>query len=134
MAATFDDFKLGRPVDGEKLKYILYTIQDNTTICISGKGPKKSTYDDLCDQLEDGKCTYALVDLDFKTTDGRPTSKLVLISWVPDDAKIRDKMMYSGSKESLKSALNGVGIHLNCTDRQELDFETSILPQVQKFT
>ena len=42
-------------------------------------------------------------------------------------------MLYSGSKESIKAALSGVGIHINCTDASELDFETSILPVVKKF-
>lgn len=65
--------------------------------------------------------------------DGRPTSKLVFITWNPDSGSIRDKMLYSGSKEAIKSALNGVGIHINATDRAELDLETSILPVVKKF-
>jgi len=99
----------------------------------AGKGARSKTYEDFCDDLNDGECRYALIDLEFTTNDGRPTSKLVLLTWVPDDAKIKDKMIYAGSKEALKSALNGVGIHINCTDRQELDFETSVLPQVRKF-
>jgi cofilin len=49
-------------------------------------------------------------------------------------ASIRDNMLYSGSKEAIKSALNGVGIHINCTDRAELDYESSVLPAVKKFT
>jgi cofilin len=43
-------------------------------------------------------------------------------------------MLYSGSKEALKSALIGVGIHINATDMSELDFEEAILPVVKKFT
>ena len=42
-------------------------------------------------------------------------------------------MLYSGSKEAIKSALNGVGIHINATDHSELDLETAILPTVKKF-
>ena len=65
--------------------------------------------------------------------DGRPTSKLVFITWNPDTGSIRNKMLYSGSKEAIKSALNGVGIHINATDRAELDLESSVLPVVKKF-
>merc|ERR1712228_512114 len=118
---------------GEKLRYILYEIKDKKTIVTKGKGAKSKTYEDFCEALVDGEPCYALIDLDFKTTDGRPTSKLVLLTWVPDDSPVREKMLYSGSKEALKTTLNGVGIHINCTDRQELDFETSVLPQVRKF-
>lgn len=35
----------------------------------------------------------------------------------PDTAKVRAKMVYAGSKEAIKRALVGVGIHLNATDR-----------------
>jgi len=41
-------------------------------------------------------------------------------------------MLYSGSKEALKNALVGVGIHVNCTDRAELALE-SVMPTVMKF-
>lgn len=58
---------------------------------------------------------------------------MVFISWNPETAPIRSKMMYAGSKEAIKAGLNGVGIHINATDYAELDFETSILPVVRKF-
>jgi len=74
-----------------------------------------------------------LIDLEFETNDGRPTSKLVFIAWIPDTASIREKMLYSSSKEAIKSELVGVGIHINATDSSELDLEDSILPVVKKF-
>ncbi len=51
----------------------------------------------------------------------------------PDSAKVRPKMVYAGSKEAIKRALVGVGIHLNATDRSELEWD-HILPSVKKFT
>ena len=71
--------------------------------------------------------------MDFEAKDGRQTSKMVFISWNPDTASIRSKMIYSGSKEVIKSALAGVGIHINATDYSELDLEEAILPVVRKF-
>eukprot|EP01083_Nonionella_stella_P235437 827868_1 len=96
--------------------------------CIESK-----TFDDLVEELPENDCRYALIDLEFKTADGRPTSKIVFISWNPDTASVRPKMLYSGSKEALKSALVGVGIHINATDHSELDLEEAILPVVKKF-
>lgn len=130
MSATFNSFKLGQ---GEKLRYYIYKIEDKKTIVIETKGEKSKTYEEFCAELPDDDCRYGLVDLDFKTVDGRPTSKLVLITWNPDTASIRNKMLYSGSKEALKTALNGVGIHINATDHSELDLETSVLPVCRKF-
>lgn len=108
-------------------------IQDKKTIIIESKGDRTKTYEDFCAALPADDCRYGVIDLDFKTDDGRPTSKLVLITWNPDTASVRNKMLYSGSKEALKSALNGVGIHINATDYAELDLETSILPTCKKF-
>lgn len=130
VSSTFQDFKLGK---GEKLRYYIYKIEDQKTIVIEKKGTRDKTYDDFCSDLPENEPRYGLVDLEFTSVDGRPTSKLVLITWNPDTAKIKPKMLYSGSKEAIKTALNGVGIHINATDHAELDFEASILPVCQKY-
>ena len=108
-------------------------IKDKKTIIIEKKGDRAKTYEDFCADLPADDCRYGIIDLDFETVDGRPTSKLVFITWNPDTASVRNKMLYSGSKEALKSTLNGVGIHINATDYAELDLETSILPTCRKF-
>uniref|UniRef100_A0A7S2LMJ8 ADF-H domain-containing protein n=1 Tax=Leptocylindrus danicus TaxID=163516 RepID=A0A7S2LMJ8_9STRA len=129
---AFQKFKLKQ---GEfKLRYITYKIQDKKVIVIDKKGGMEKTYEDFCEDItSDNDCRYGLVDLEFETDDGRTTSKLVFISWNPDTAPIRSKMIYSGSKESIKSTLNGVGIHINATDFSELDYETTVLPIVKRF-
>ena len=130
VSTTFQSFKLQQ---GEKLRYYVYMIKDKKTIVIETKGERTKTYEDFCEALPENDCRYGLIDLEFTTDDGRPTSKLVLLTWNPDTASVRNKMLYSGSKESLKTALNGVGIHINATDASELDLETSILPVCRKF-
>lgn len=115
------------------MRYYIYMIQDKKTIVIEKKGPRTATYADFCADLPENDCRYGLIDLEFSTDDGRPTSKLVLLTWNPDTAPVRNKMLYSGSKEALKTALPGVGIHINATDAAELDLETSILPTCRKF-
>jgi len=72
-------------------------------------GSIDKTYDDFVADLPEHDCRYGLIDLDFLAKDGRQTSKMVFISWNPDTAPVRSKMIYSGSKEVIKSALNGVG-------------------------
>jgi cofilin len=129
---AFNEFKLKR---GEfHLKYFIYKIGANkTSIEIEKQGGLDKTYEDFVSELPENDCRYALIDMDFDTDDGRPTSKLVFISWNPDTASVRPKMLYSGSKEAIKAALTGVGIHINATDYAELDWESSILPVVRKF-
>jgi cofilin len=122
---AFNDFKLKKGTN--KLRYFVYVMsKDKKSIEIEKRGS-------ICADLPENDCRYGLIDLEFETDDGRPTSKLVFISWNPDTASVRPKMLYSGSKEAIKSALNGVGIHINATDHSELDLETAILPTVKKF-
>lgn len=130
MCSSFNDFKLQQ---GEKLRYIVYKIENKKTIVIDKKGTRDMTYEDFCKEMPENDCRYGVIDLAFSTVDDRPTSKLVFITWNPDTANVRSKMLYSGSKEALKTALNGVGIHINATDHSELDYETSILPTCRKF-
>jgi len=129
IAGLYSDFKLQKT----PLRFYTYKIEDKKLIVVASSGQRSATYEDFCKDLPESDPRYGLIDLEFKTNDGRPTSKLVFISWIPDSSTIRQKMLYSSSKESLKCVFNGVGIHINATDNAELDFDDSILPVVKKF-
>mmetsp|Transcript_21732 Transcript_21732/g.32892 ORF Transcript_21732/g.32892 Transcript_21732/m.32892 type:complete len:143 (-) Transcript_21732:203-631(-) len=131
VAEAFNKFKLQQ--EPFKLRYFVYKIVNKTEIVIEKQGAREASYDDFVEDMPEDDCRYGLVDLEFETDDNRPTSKLVFISWNPDTASVRNKMLYSGSKEALKTALTGVGIHINATDASELDLEASILPVAKKF-
>jgi cofilin len=116
------------------MRYIIYKLSaDNTMIEIDQCGERTKSYDDFCEALPDNDCRYGLLDLDFETADGRPTSKLVLLQWNPDTAKIRSKMLYAGSKDILKASMPGIGIQIAATDASELSMDDAILPVVRKF-
>ena len=95
VSSTFNLFKLQQ---GEKLRYYIYKIEDKKKIVIDTKGERSKTYEDFCEDLPENDCRYGLIDLDFKTEDGRPTSKLVLLTWNPDTAPVRAKMVYIGQQ------------------------------------
>lgn len=71
-------------------------------------------------------CRYALYDMDFKTSDDRDANKLVMISWAPETAKVRSKMVYAGSKDALNRALMGVATKVHATDMSELTKEVVV--------
>ena len=98
---------------------------------IDEKGAREKTYDDFsaCVQAADGP-RYGVVDVEFQTADGRDNSKIVFISWVPDTAKIKQKMVYSGSKDALKRVLLGIMVEMNATDASELDFDSCLKPKL----
>jgi len=130
---TFEDFKLQRG-DCKDRSYIMFKISDDKKkIVIDKLAEPGETFDDFVNTLPEFDGRYAVVDVKFDTDDGRSTSKLVFISWVPDNMKIKVKMLYSGSKEYLKSQCDGVGVTLHAADHSDIDFETVVLPNVKKY-
>ncbi|KAJ8605015.1 hypothetical protein CTAYLR_004553 [Chrysophaeum taylorii] len=112
--SKFDDFKLKR------LKGVGYItmIIDGDQVVLEKEFPKSMSVAEFQKELTDAP-KYVVVDFDYTTTDGRPADKIVLISWIPDTAKIKEKMKYSGTKESVKSALQGIAVNINATDHAE---------------
>lgn len=87
---------------------------------------KDVSHEEFCEKyLTDSPC-YVCVDFDYETRDGRPSDKIVLISWIPDTAKVRQKMTFAGTKEAVKSALQGIGLNINATDKSECTKEVIV--------
>ncbi|CAM9355632.1 unnamed protein product [Heterosigma akashiwo] len=118
VSAQFDEFKLQRAP--YNLRFYTYKIEDGN-ITIDTTGPREATWDDFCENFQPGEPKYGLFDLEYETQDGRPTSKLVLLSWSPDDSNVRKKMLYAGSVAALKSVLVGVTVHITATDASEME-------------
>lgn len=54
--------------------------------------------------------------------DGTKTGEvLVLISWCPDAAKTKEKMVYASTREGLKGKFQGLAAIIQATDLDELD-------------
>ncbi len=53
---------------------------------IEKKGERAKTWDDFTAELPDEDCRYAVIDVEFETDDGRPTSKIVFLSWCVSSA------------------------------------------------
>jgi len=75
----------------------------------------EGTFDEFVAMLPADDCRYAVFDMAFTTTDGRPGNKLVSIAWAPDTAKVKAKMVYAGSKDALTRALVGVSTKITGT-------------------
>ena len=81
--------------------------------------PKTRGSVEFCAEYLKDTPAYVAIDFDYKTTDGRDADKVILLSWIPDTAKIKQKMSYAGTKEAVKSALVGVALNINATDLAE---------------
>ena len=79
-------------------------------------GGREAKYDEfLTDIMACGPddCRYGLFDFEYDhqcegTTEKTKKEKLLLMSWCPDTAKIKKKMLYSSSFDALKKCLVGV--------------------------
>ena len=117
MITTFNDFKLKRT----SFRFLVMKIEKNEVVLEKGvdKVDSATWYDDFCAEYLKDTPAYVAIDFDYKTTDGRDADKVILLSWIPDTAKIKQKMSYAGTKEAVKSALQGIAINLNATDMAE---------------
>merc|ERR1712168_1195049 len=95
-------------------------------ISIESTGERNASYDDFLEALQKGgvgECRYGLYDFEYshqcQGTSGSQKAKLILISWCPDNASIKKKMLYASSLEALKKALVGVHKYIQATDLSE---------------
>eukprot|EP00968_Pinguiococcus_pyrenoidosus_P019464 scaffold2117_cov241-Pinguiococcus_pyrenoidosus.AAC.17 len=57
--------------------------------------------------LPQSDCRYVVYDHDFVTHDGRKTSKMYFISWMPSNATRHNKMAYSEMKQTVSTRFAG---------------------------
>ena len=98
-------------------KFLQYTLDCYTVnIHLFWLGKREDTYEDFLQDIfsagpED--CRYGLYDFEYQhqcegTNEKSKKEKLLLMSWCPDTAKIKKKMLYSSSFDALKKCLVGV--------------------------
>ena len=59
-------------------------------------------------------------DHEYKTKDGRTTSKVLFISWTPLNSNQNDKILYSQQRHSFKESLHGT-VHHNVATKREIE-------------
>lgn len=100
----------------KKHRYVTFMI-DGGKIKIDKIGDRDNNYDQFLEDLmaKDGDaddCRYAIFDYEYvvhsQGTEPSNRSRLFLVSWCPDSARIKKKMVYSASFDSLKKAFTGV--------------------------
>merc|ERR1712234_29655 len=91
-------------------------------------GTRDSSYSDFLTDLhqKDGDaedCRYGLYDYDYQfNPDGAEStfkSKIFLMSWCPDSSKIKKKMLYSSSFDTLVRAFVGVHKVIQANDKSD---------------
>lgn len=60
-------------------KFVVYKIEGG--LIVKDTESESANFDDFLSSLPPDDCRYAVYDMDFTTTDGRPGNKLVMVAW-----------------------------------------------------
>merc|ERR1711970_1606009 len=119
---TFEEIKKAK-----KHRYIVFYIKDEKSITVESVGARDAEYGlFLADLMKggEGECRYGLYDFEYEhqcqgAAETSKKQKLFLMSWCPDSARIKKKMLYSSSFDALKKSLVGVHKYIQATDMSE---------------
>ncbi|KAJ2038197.1 cofilin, partial [Coemansia sp. S2] len=76
-------------------------------------------------KLPEQECRYAVYDFAYQK-DGSDRNKILFYAWSPDTAKIKNKMVYASSKDSLRKSLVGIALDVQATDLEEVSYESAL--------
>jgi len=123
-ADEFKKLKMDKNID-----YIIFNIGQNKDtnkqeVQVKGSRMKDGTpFEEVFKELKTkefdvvkdaGSCCYAVVDASYvKVAGENPKNKIVFIYYGPDTSTIKNKMVYSATKDAIIAAL-GQGIALKC--------------------
>jgi len=117
-------------------RYIILGMStDLKEIIVKGTKDLSGTYEDLVAELqkarENGECRYAIIDMPY-SKGGLDKSKIVMFFWSPDDAKMKQKMLYAASKDALVRDLgSGIAQKVQANDDDDL-CKDDIVAKLQK--
>ncbi|KAK7028109.1 cofilin [Paramarasmius palmivorus] len=109
---------------GKKFKYIIFNLNNDKTEIIVEKTSESQDYDEFLTDLPEGECRWAVYDFEFDKEGAGKRNKLCFFSWSPDDAKIKQKMVFASSKDALRRALVGIAVEIQGTDSSEVAYES----------
>jgi len=109
-------------------RYILCKLTDDLKeICVEKCADKGASYDEFLQDMQAarsaGECRYAVYDAEYTTSNGQHRNKLVFILWAPEDAKLKQKMVYTSSKDAIKKKVDGIAKEIQATDNDEISWE-----------
>ena len=72
--------------------------------------------------MQEKNARYAVFDLEYDTAEGK-RDKIVFVLWCPDSCRIKEKMLFSSTKLTIKQAFVGLSVEVQATDANELSME-----------
>ncbi|XP_061531350.1 cofilin-2-like [Phyllopteryx taeniolatus] len=94
----------------KKLKVVFFRMSDDCKSIIVDTEKQimaddKDAYATFIGMLPLKECRYAVYDVAYRTKESSDKASLVFVSWAPDDAPIKSKMVHASSKDYIKKEL-----------------------------
>uniref|UniRef100_A0A1D2AIE7 Actin depolymerizing factor 1 n=1 Tax=Ornithodoros brasiliensis TaxID=888526 RepID=A0A1D2AIE7_ORNBR len=116
----------------KKYRYIIYHIKDEKVIDVEKTADRSASYAQFLEELQQFKneCRYCVFDFPASIPvegasekGSMSVDRLVLMTWCPELARIKQKMLYASSYDALKKALVGVYKYVQACDYEEASQE-----------
>jgi len=113
-------------------RYVTFHIKDDKEIVVDKVGARDATFNEFIDAVKqkDGSsedCRYAILDYEFtleaQGTEASQRDAIMLFMYCPENARIKKKMIYSSSFDTVKRAFNGIKKAVNINDESDLTEE-----------
>ena len=82
-------------------------------------GDRSTTYRDLCRALSDQHPRFIAYDYEYVSADGRPTSALYCLYWMPQQVNQQERILYSSAKNNFVNFLTGYK-HFTAEEKDEV--------------
>lgn len=114
-------------------RFVTFHIKDDKEIVVDKVGERSATFSDFVaavkqkDAAGAEDCRYAILDYEFtleaQGTEASQRDAILLLMYCPETARIKKKMIYSASYETVKRAFNGIKKAVNINDESDLNEE-----------
>ena len=112
-------------VQTRKARYVTFQIPPPASptapllITHDATGDRSTSYRDLCRSLSDQHPRFCCYDYEYVSSDGRPTSALYCIYWMPQQVNQQERILYSSGKTNFVNHLQGYK-HFTAEEKDEV--------------
>ena len=94
----------------------------------------RQAFDAFVASLPSNDCRYSVFDFEYeKNGCGEGIrNKIIFVSWSPDSAKVKSKMLYASIQGRLRKRLEGIATEIQATDSDEIKYE-SVMEKIRLF-
>jgi len=125
----FNEFKLRKTYG-----FLTFKLTDDLSqVVIDKTGAPSASYDEFLATLPANDCRYGVVNVNYSTPAEGDRSKIVFILWVPETSKIKHKMIYAGTKDTVKKGFNGIQADVQGSDKSEVEI-AAIIDKCKQFS